>query len=160
MSDDTTPPRGTERWVFGGSRVVRGKRMHAWVDADHTMMLFASRGSYTVGSGYEVDVTRSGDGGVTMHGTPRYAGRGGDTELIDQLSAEHRAAELLLASLARERADKQDDPIERAIQRLAHLTAHMPPSQRPMFAAWVAVRLGNVWAQNDKKARTRRTGGR
>lgn len=157
MSDDTTAPtRGTERWVFGGSRVVRGKRLHAWVDADHTLMMFGSRGSYAVGSAYEVDVTRSGDGGVTMHGTPRYDGRGGDTELIDQLSAEHRAAELLLASLARERADKQDDPVEQAIQRLAHLTAHIPPSQRAMFAGWVSARLTNVWQHNDGKTKPRK----
>jgi hypothetical protein len=158
MSEDNTPERLTERWVFGGSRVgQKNKRFHAWIDPDMTRLIFQAQGSYSVGAVYEVTVTRECDS-VTMHGRPRYHGRNADTELLDELAAEHRAAELALSEAARERAAKDDDPIERAIQRLAELTQHMPPAQRPMFAAWVAARLSNVWQQKTKKTKpTKRT---
>jgi hypothetical protein len=132
----------TERWVFGGSRVAKGdKRVHEWIEPSGETLWFKASGAYVVGSIYDVVVRRDGER-TTKVGTPRYTGeRTEDAELLDRLSVEHRAAELRLTLKAKERADKRDDPLEKAIDRLAELAVHVPPPQRRAVAVYVALRL-------------------
>ncbi|MFD9961697.1 hypothetical protein [Amycolatopsis sp. NPDC058986] len=135
----------TERWVFAGSRVDQGKRAHAWVDPGGAHRVFKTQGSYTVGAVYAAEVSRDGDR-VTLYGRPKYLGDFcEDTALVDQLAARHRAAEAALSLAASERAAKQNDPVERAIDRLAELAAHVAPAQRTEFAAYVLRRLFRGW---------------
>jgi hypothetical protein len=144
VANDTEPT--AERWTFGGSRIGgKGQRVHAWIDEHGNEMIFKASGSYSVGSVYTASVTRSGADRVTRHGHPVYYGRSDDETLRERLSALHRAAETTLSVAARERADKRDDPVELAIERLGELAAHIPPSQRANFAAYVAYRIGKFW---------------
>ncbi|MFE0025515.1 hypothetical protein [Amycolatopsis sp. NPDC059021] len=137
--------KATERWVFGGSRVDQGKRAHAWVAPDGAHRVYKTRGSYTVGAIYAAAVARDGDR-VTLYGTPTYLGDFcEDAALVDQLAARHRAAEAALSLAASERAAKQNDPLERVIDRLTELAAHVAPSQRTGFAAYVLTRLMRGW---------------
>ncbi|MFE0023609.1 hypothetical protein [Amycolatopsis sp. NPDC059021] len=130
-----------ERWVFGGSHVDQGKPAHAWLDPNGAHRVYKTRGSYTVGAIYAAAVTRDGDR-VTLYGTPKYLGDFcDDTALVDQLAARHRAAEAAPSLAAHERAAKQKDPLERAIDRLTELAAHIAPAQRTGFAAYVLTRL-------------------
>lgn len=139
---DTEAEEVTERWVFGGSRVAGGnKRVHEWVDASGEALWYNAKGSYAVGGLYNVEVRRGVDR-VTKVGTPTYTGeQTEDDELRDRLSASHRAAELRLSLAARERAAKEDDPLEQAIRRLVELATHVPRPQRNAFAVYVATRL-------------------
>jgi hypothetical protein len=135
-----------ERWVFGGSRIsAKKQRLHAWVDADGEELWFKPKGSYAVGSIYQVQVSRLGEGRITRHGEPRYAGGRAEPELYDSLSAQHRAAEAELGLLARERAAKKDDPVELAIERLLELSRKAPAAQRTAFLAYVIARLTRSW---------------
>ncbi len=147
MTDEQKPVTHTEQWVFGGSRVGRsGKRLHCWVDPDGEDLLYAPKGRYAIGSVYEAEVVRHDNGGVTRYGQPRYTGaRCDDEALVDRLAAQHRAAEVELDLAARERADRRDDPLERAIERLVEVAAHVPHSQRTGFAVYVATRLMRSW---------------
>lgn len=143
MSDEIEPV--TEIWTFGGSRVgSTGKRVHEWITPDRSALWYKPVGGYTVGSRYVIKVVRT-DSKTTRYGDPQYSGRSDDLVLVDELSARHRAAEVTLAVSARERKDKTDDPLELAINRLAELAAHVPPSQRANFAAYVSQRLNRFW---------------
>lgn len=83
---------------------------------------------------------------MTLYGSPQYTGERSDDEaLVDKLAAQHRAAEVTLDLAARERADKRDDPVERAIERLVDLASAVPASQRTGFAVYVATRLTRAW---------------
>lgn len=146
MVASSEPTPQAERWVFGGSRVGTGnKRMHCWVDANGRNRIFTASGRFTVGSVYEARVTHKADGGVTLHGTPRYTGDRADDDLHGTLVARHRAAEVELDLVARERADKRADPLEHAIARLCKLAAEVPASQRTGFAVYVTTRLTRAW---------------
>jgi hypothetical protein len=140
------PEPTTERWIFGGSRVGTGdKRLHAWVDQTGRRLQFKASGNYVVGSIYVARVVRDDDG-VTLYGKPDYTGdRSDDHVVVDELSAAHRAAEVALSLAARQRADKRNDPVEHAIDRLAELAARVPASQRTGFAVYVTVRLLRTW---------------
>jgi hypothetical protein len=54
--------RPTERWVYGGIRVLDSKRVHAWIDAAGRELLyaFARSGNWAIGSFYTAQVTRNG----------------------------------------------------------------------------------------------------
>jgi hypothetical protein len=147
MTDEVSEPRPqVERWVFGGSRVGKSnKRMHCWVDPDGRHRIFTASGRFAVGSVYEARVVRHDDGGMTLYGTPQYTSERADDDLRDKLAAQHRAAEVALDLAARERADKRDDPVEQAIERLCELAAHVPASQRTGFAVYVTTRLTRAW---------------
>jgi hypothetical protein len=102
-------------------------------------------GSFVVGSIYDVKATRP-NGQATMHGHPVYTGmQSEDDDLIDSLSAKHRAAEETIRLLAKERAAKRDDPVELAIARLCDLAANVPAPQRGTFAHYVTYRLTRSW---------------
>lgn len=131
-----------EEWVYGGSRVGKDhKRIVAWVGPDNDEQCFKAGGSYIVGSVYRVKVIRKDDR-VSMIGTPKYSGeRSSDKELLNSLSAQHRAAELTLSVKARERADKRDDPLEQLLKQLEELAAYVPATQRAAFAGYVTHRI-------------------
>lgn len=135
-----------EQWIFGGARVGnKDRRWHQWIGADGEPMHFKASGSFVVGSIYDVKVTRP-NGEVTMHGHPVYTGtQSEDDDLIDGLSAKHRAAEETIRLLAKARAAKRDDPVELAIARLCDLASNVPASQRGTFAQYVTYRLTRSW---------------
>ncbi|HEX5119834.1 MAG TPA: hypothetical protein VFW65_32005 [Pseudonocardiaceae bacterium] len=141
----TEPEPALERWVFGGSRVgSKDQRVHAWIDSSGDELWYAPKGHPTIGCVYEVMVTRTDK--RIARGAPSFTGQQSeDTELVDRLSALHRAAEVDLSMRARERAVKRDDPIEQAIGRLAELARNVPANQRTAFAAYVTVRLLRGW---------------
>lgn len=132
--------------MFGGSRIgPKKQRLHAWVDEHGEELLFKAVGSYTVGSIYDVQVTRTDQEHLVRHGQPKYAGGRADTELHEKVAARHRAAEAELGLLARERAAKKDDPVELAIEHLVTLSRKVPASQRTAFLAYVMARLCRTW---------------
>lgn len=140
-ADTGEPEPTTERWVFGGSRIIKGKRYHAWIDPSGTELLYAPVGSPTVGSIYEVKVARRDDIISKYKHATVYTGDRADPELRDRLFAQHRAAETALSLASRERADKRDDPVEKAIERLVELGRNVPASQRTGFASYIVARL-------------------
>lgn len=143
MTDQNEPT--SEFWTFGGSRIGgKGQRVHAWIGPDGSEMIFKASGSYSVGSVYTAQVTRSGADRVTRHGEPVYYCRSEDVDLREALSARHRAAEIKLSLKAQERADKRNDPVELAIERLCELAKNVPPSQRAAFAVYVAHRVSRI----------------
>ncbi|MEU8317117.1 hypothetical protein AB0C33_02000 [Nonomuraea sp. NPDC048881] len=130
-----------EVWTFGGSRVSSdGKRVHAWIDPNGVPLLYAAKGTYAIGSLYKVKVLRKGER-TTRYGEPQYTGERTSEEFREGLWAEHKAAEATLALKAKERADKRDDPIEDAIDKLAYLISTVPVSQRTNLRAYVISRL-------------------
>ncbi|GLY54878.1 hypothetical protein [Lentzea sp. NBRC 102530] len=149
MSDkesDAVEPK-PEEWVFGGSRVDNGKRFHAWIPLDdphRNELFYKPRGSFAVGSVYEVQVVRR-EGRVSKYPDPKYLRRCEDEALRDQVSARHAAAEVVIGRQQLERADKKDDPVTVAVDRLAELARHVHPSQRNAFAAMVLNKIGRSW---------------
>lgn len=143
--NDSAEPQ-LEEWVFGGSRVDNGKRHHAWIPVTdpHNELFFKPRGSFAVGSVYEVQVFRR-EGKVSKYPDPKYLRRSDDEELRDRISARHAAAEVVIGRQQLERADKKTDPLTVAIDRLAELAKHVHPSQRNALAALVLAKIGRNW---------------
>jgi len=135
-----------EEWVFGGSRVDDGKRFHAWIALSdpNEEMFYKPRGSFAVGSVYEVQVIRREDR-ISKYPDPKYLRRCEDEALRDRVSARHAAAEVVIGRQQLERADKKDDPVTVAVERLAELAKHVHPSQRNAFAAMVLNKIGRSW---------------
>lgn len=141
MADQTAEDTTPERWTFGGSRVSKGKRVHAWIDPTGRELWFSATGSYSPGAVYEVQVVRNGER-VTLRGRPDFTGtKSADSDLHASIAAQHKAAELELQRRAREQKIKRDDPVEMAIEHLVRMAANIPPSQRLGFAAYVAGRV-------------------
>ena len=71
-----------ERWVYGGIRVLDGKRVHAWIDPSGRELLYAHKRATTwaIGSFYTVQVSRHGTG-TRLHGEPAYTGEQADADL-------------------------------------------------------------------------------
>lgn len=137
----TEQERTTERWTFGGSRVSKDKRTHAWIDHDGKELWFKSSGSYSVGAVYDAKVVRDG-ARVSLYGNPTFTGsQTDDRDLHGRLAAEHRAAEVELQRRAHEARIKRDDPAEMAIEHLIQYAASIAPSQRQGFATYVASRI-------------------
>src|SRR5437660_12573398 len=98
----------TERWIYGGVRVLNGKRVHGWVDPSGNELLFKRAVVAAVSYYYEVEVTHDGD--KTRRGTPQHTGDQVDQETRRKLYAQHVAAKTRLAKLTQERnAAKQDE---------------------------------------------------
>ena len=149
--DPDTPGRGSvgilENWVFGGTRLSDKKvRVHEWITPDGSPLWFKARGQYAVGSVYEVKLDRKTGGGVSLYEHHRrYIGKCQDDKLREQLLVRHRAGEAELALLQRERRDKQDDPLEQAIDRLAVLARHVNSGQRTALVGYIIKRLLSSW---------------
>jgi len=145
--DETTPATPAtmpEVWTFGGSRIGQaGKRIHAWVPPGGDELWFAAKGSYSVGSEYDVEVRRDGER-VTRHGTPVYRGRHADEAVRLALDVQHRAAEVQLRVVAAERADKRNSPLDAALEPLCAAMRDARSADRDALLAYILRRLARA----------------
>ena len=127
------PEPVTETWTYGGIRAGNdGKKRHAWADPAGEEHWFARTGSgrMAVGSCYTARVTRR-DGGITLHGTPEYAG--------SQAGRETRAASWTEHTLAQTRIETLRGAGRRPPQRPGRGDRPAPGPGRPA-AHWRAAR--------------------
>ena len=84
------PEPVTETWTYGGIRADKdGGKWHAWVDPAGEEHWFARTGGrMAVDSHYSARVTRRDDG-ISLHGTPEYAGSQAGQETRAALWTEH-----------------------------------------------------------------------
>jgi hypothetical protein len=145
---DTAPSAGAERWVYGGIRVLDGKRVYAWIDPSGRELLFTLRpaSASAIGSYYTAQVSRHA-GNVTLHGTPTYADDGqADDELRRQLWAQDTAARGHLARLAQERNEARRHGIDEALQPLLSVARTVKTGpDRDALTAYVLRRLIGAW---------------
>jgi hypothetical protein len=139
-----------ETWIFGGSRVVNGKKLHAWLpvgsgnDVEDELWFDAAGTHAVVGSEYAVRVTRT-TAKTTRHGTPEYRSRHADDETRAILEARHRAAETRLRLLALERNDKRTSALDAALEPLCAIIKATPAPDRNAFMTYVTTKLARSW---------------
>jgi hypothetical protein len=142
------PEPVTETWTYGGVRAGKdGKKWHAWVDPAGEEHWFARTGSgrMAVGSCYTARVTRR-DGGITLHGTPEYAGSQADQAVRQALWTEHTLAQTRIESLRAERDAARRSALDEAIAPLLELAAPLRTgAQRDALAAYVIRKLHSTW---------------
>jgi hypothetical protein len=145
---NTTSPEPTEEiWVFGGTRVLGGKKSHAWLPAGANPgqeLYFKPQGSPVPGSEYRVRVTRT-DGHTVRHGAPVYHGRHGDDAVRAGLELASRAAETVLRRMALERNDKRHSALDAALVPLCDLIRKAPAADRDAIVAYVLRHLSRAW---------------
>ena len=142
------PEPVTETWTYGGIRADKdGRKWHAWVDPAGEEHWFARTGGrMAVGSHYTARVTRRDDGGVTLHGSPEYAGSQAGQETRAALWTEHTLAQTRIESLRAERDDARRNALDEAIAPLLELAAPLRTgAQRDALAAYVIRKLHNAW---------------
>jgi hypothetical protein len=107
---------------------------------------FACTGSrMAVGSHYTAQVTRR-DGGITLHGTPEYAGSQADREARAALWTEHTMAQTRIETLRAERDAARRNALDEAIAPLLDLAAPLRTSaQRDALAAYVIRKINSAW---------------
>jgi hypothetical protein len=141
------PEPAEETWTYGGLRASRdGKRRHAWLDPGGEELLFAAaKGSPAIGSRYTARVTRAADG-VTLHGTPAYAGTRADDGTRRALWAADALARTQLETLRAERDDARRNALDEAIAPLLDLAAPLRTgAQRDALAAYVIRKIHDTW---------------
>jgi hypothetical protein len=114
----------TETWTYGGIRADKdGKKWHAWLDAIGEEHWFARTGSgrMAVGSHYTAQVTRR-DSGITLHGTPEYAGSQAGRETRAALWTAHTLAQARIEALRAERDAARRSALDEALAPLLELT--------------------------------------
>ena len=144
----TAPEPVTETWTYGGIRADKdGKKWHAWVDPAGEEHWFARTGGrMAVGSRYTARVTRR-DGGISMHGTPEYAGSQAGQETRAALWTEHTLAQTRIEARRAERDAARRSALDEAIAPLLELAAPLRTgAQRDALAAYVIRKLHNSWA--------------
>jgi hypothetical protein len=149
------PPPGaapepvTATWTYGGIRADKDdKKWHAWVDPAGEEHWFARTGGarMAVGSCYTAQVTRRDDGGISLHGTPEYAGSQAAQETRAALQTEHTLAQTRIEALRAERdAARRNTPGE-AIAPLLELAAPLRTgAQRDALAVYGIRKLHSAW---------------
>jgi len=143
------PEPVTEMWTYGGIRADKdGKRWHAWVDAAGEEHWFARTGAgrMAVGSHYTAQVTRREGGGITLHGTPEYAGSQAGQETRAALWTEHTLAHTRIEALRAERDAARRYALDEALAPLLDLAAPLRTgAQRDALAAYVIRKLHSAW---------------
>jgi len=130
------PERVTETWTYGGIRAGKdGKKWHAWLDQAGEEHWFARTGGsrMAVGSRYTAQVTRRDDG-ITLHGTPEYAGSQADREARAALWTAHTLAQTRIEALRAERDAARRNALDEALAPLLDLAApaaHRRAARRP-----------------------------
>ena len=124
--NEPAPEPVAETWTYGGIRADKdGKKWHAWADPAGEEHWFARTGGgrMAVGSHYTVRVTRRDDGGITLHGTPEYAGSQAGRETRAALWTEHTLAQTRVEILRAERDAGRRNALDEAIAPLLELAA-------------------------------------
>ncbi len=138
----------TERWIYGGIRVLDGKRVHAWIDPAGRERLYAHKrgGHWAIGSYYTARVTRNGPH-TALYGAPAYSGDGyADDELRRRLWAEDIAARAQLTLLTQERSDARRNAIDEALAPLLAIARTLKTgADRDAFTAYVIRHLIAAW---------------
>ena len=149
----SAPEPVTETWTYGGIRADKdGKKWHAWADPAGEEHWFARTGGgrMAVGSHYTVRVTRRDDGGITLHGTPEYAGSQAGRETRAALWTEHTLAQTRVEILRAERDAGRRNALDEAIAPLLELAGPLRTgAQRDALAAYVIRKLHN--SRNTRK---------
>jgi hypothetical protein len=141
----------TERWTYGGVRVLERKKVHAWLDESGEEHLFAPKraGHWAVGYVYDVTVIRfrSDPARVQMvASSATFTGGEADDEARLRLSALDRVARAELARITQERNAARRDALDEAMQPLLKLSAEMRTSaDRDALIAAVLRRMTTAW---------------
>jgi hypothetical protein len=146
MSED--PDITTEEWTYTGLICDSdGKRVTEWLRPFGNEAWFnEARASYVLGGIYTVKIKLSPTGNVRRVGDPVYTGRRVPEELRRQWVARNLGAENRLATLARERKHKGEDPLDKAMEPLIALAATTRTWQsRDALAAGIIRRLHQAW---------------
>lgn len=139
------------RWVYAGRRVAKGNKLvHAWHDPSSStdrLFLFNKQlvPGAVVGQEFVVRVQDNGDDGMTVLGTPVYAGPASDSNVDEHVlatwRAEDRAAGVTVEAARRGRR-AADDPLEAALDVLrVHYRAARTWDSRAAFAAYVGTQI-------------------
>lgn len=135
-----------ERWTFGGTRLgSKNERFHLWIDEQGVRLLFKPEGSPVVGGIYEVRVTRHPDKVSFYPNSLKFTGEKCEQQLLESLTAHHRAALSTLELISLERAAKKDDPLENAITHLCRMAGSVPARQRHALIGYIIHRLNKSW---------------
>lgn len=134
----------TERWRYAGRRTASGKTktLHAWEPAPgEDLVYFGKVTGSVVGAIYDVDVSR--DGGVTLHGSPRYIEAPADGDDVARgWRTEDAAARHDLEVGREEKRAAVDEEVQAALDVLrAHFAACRSYSAKWSFAQWVAAEV-------------------
>jgi hypothetical protein len=136
-----------EVWIFGGTRRLDGKKVHAWLPVGSDPkdeFYFRPAGSQVVGSEYVVRVVRDGDK-ISKYGLPTYQRRHDNEAVRATLEAAHRAAETVLRLAALERNDKRHSALDAAIDPLCDLICSASIADRDAIVVYVLRRLNRAW---------------
>lgn len=149
QSDEENPvATTTERWIYGGIRVLHDRRIHAWIDPNGQQCLYQLKraGSWVIGGYYTARVARNGDA-TTLYGTPHYTGDGNAPDDVRRdLWAKDTAARTRLALLAQERNQARRTAIDEALDPLLTLARTAKTSaDRDALTAYVLRRMITSW---------------
>lgn len=133
----------TERWFYAGRRVTtKGKQYDAWYDGEQIKLYPKTPG--VIGAGYDVEVSRDGDG-TTMHGKPKYvASAAADTtgDLVRGWKVEDADARHEIETKREEKRAAEDDEVQDALDVLRrHFHSSRSYSAKWGFAQWVAAEV-------------------
>ncbi|GAA0911553.1 hypothetical protein [Virgisporangium aurantiacum] len=148
--DEPDEPAGAvpERWVYGGIRVLDGKRVHAWIDPSGRELLYShkrGRTTWAIGSLYTAEVSRH-DGTTRLHNKPTYTGEQTDDVLRRRLRAADTAARAQLARLAQERNDARSNAIDDALDPVLAVARTLKSGpDRDAFTAYLLRRILSAW---------------
>jgi hypothetical protein len=157
---DAVPGTTTQRWIYGGIRVLDGKRIHAWIDPAGRELLYAHTRSVSraIGSYYTTQVVRAGSS-TSLYRTPTYAADGyAPDEQRQQLWAKDTAARARLADLNQQHKAAQRNAVDEA-QRPLIAAAHSlkTSADRDAFTTDMMRQLIGSWAAPNPKRSSRET---
>lgn len=131
----TTPdgeaPRTSERWIYGGLRVLKAGTVHAWIPEppdggplpDELWYRFKASGHWTVGGIYTATVARA-EQSVQLYGSPGpWLQRFDDRDAVARLEVLDRAARDEIARTALQRRAAKDPALAAAIRPLLQVAA-------------------------------------
>jgi hypothetical protein len=135
-----------ERWVFGGLRLLKGKRVHAWLvpgDPDDAERLFKAKSTHVIGAVYLVRVIRENGSIFRVGESAVFTGdMGVSEEERRRLTAADRAASTRYAEERRERIAKNDDALADLIAPLQKIATEMRTHhERAAFISYVTAEL-------------------
>jgi hypothetical protein len=148
--DEHDEPAGAvaEPWIYGGIRVLDGKRVHAWIDPSGRELLYGhkrGRTTWAIGSFYTAEVSRHA-GTTRLHNEPTYTGEQAEGELRRRLWAADTAARAQLARLTQERNDARRNALDEVLEPVLVVARTLKSGpDRDAFTAYVLRRMLSAW---------------
>lgn len=124
-------PTTTERWIYGGVRVLNAGTVHAWIPepgagqqlSDELWYRLKAGGHWVIGGVYTATVARSAQR-VQLHGSPGpWLHRFADRDAVARLEVLDRSARDEIARTALQRRAAKDPALAAAIRPLLELAA-------------------------------------